>query len=136
MQKSFSRSFHFSANGHDFRIQNFFDDNRYGFNHTSVVFMDGLRLTGGESRCHYINRTWEKYTYQSSAMQAVHNAISHFTESAKRMFKLNNNLSRMTKTASEKFAQELKNNSLVSSLTTALAVLEKDQPKTVYASEV
>ena len=136
MQKSFSRSFHFVTNGHDFRIQNFYDDNRYGFNHTSVVFMDGLGMAGGEARCHYINRTWEKYAYQSSAMQAVHNAIDYFKDSAKRMFKLNNNLSRMTKTASEKFAEELKNNSLISALKAALAVLENDQPKTVYSWEV
>jgi len=136
MTKSFSRSFHFSVNGKEFRIQNFYDENRSGFNHTSVVFMDGLRLTDGEARCHYINRTWEKYSYQSSAMQAVQNEIDYQTATAKRIFKLNNHLSRMTKRASENFAAELKKNELVSSLVKALDVLRDKQPKTVYSWEV
>ena len=134
MIKSFSRSFHFSVNGKEFRIQNFYDENRSGFNHTSVVFMDGLKLS--EARCHYINRTWESYSYQSSAMQAVQNEIDYHTATAKRIFKLNNHLSRMTKRASEIFEAELKKNELVSSLVKALDVLRAGQPKTVYSWEV
>lgn len=136
MQREFSRSFHFEAEGHSFRIQNFYDENRSGFNHTSVVFMDGLHLVPGEARCHYINRTWEAYGYQSSAMAAIHNAIDYYTESAKRLFKLNNNLSRMTKTATENFVCELQNNKLISGLHAALAVLSAGQPQTVYSWEV
>ena len=136
MQKKFSRSFHFEADGHEFRIQNFYDDNRSGFNHTSVVFMDGLQLVPGEARCHYINRTWEAYAYQSSARAAVSNAIDYYTESAKRIFKLNNNLSRMTKTAAKTFEASLKDNKLISGLHAALDVLSAGQPQTVYSWEV
>ena len=41
-----------------------------GFMHETELFIDGWQAS--DARCHYINRTWERYTYQSVMLEAVH----------------------------------------------------------------
>ena len=134
MTKEFNRSFHFDVNGHSFRIQNYYDDNRSGFNHTSVLFMDGLRL--GEARLHYINRTWETYAYQTSAESAISDYVSYLRDGAARRYKLNHNIGRFTKTHKDNFEREFASDDLSVSLRLAMQTLRAGQPKTVYAWEV
>ena len=134
MTKEFNRSFHFDVNGHSFRIQNFYDDNRSGFNHTSVAYMDNLNI--GEARCHYINRTWERYGYQSSAISAICAAIVKQKETTKRIYKLNHHIERMTKTHSENLEALYGMDTYLTALNQACDYLRENQPKTVYAWEV
>ena len=41
-----------------------------GFVHETELYIDGWQAT--EARCYYINRTWERYSYQSVMLEAVH----------------------------------------------------------------
>ena len=41
-----------------------------GFTHETQLFIDSW--PEAEARCHYINRTWERYSYQSVMLEAVH----------------------------------------------------------------
>ena len=54
---------------------NKFTSSRSGFSHTSTLYHNGLRLA--TAKCHYLNRTWESYAYQSSMKNAVANAIEN-----------------------------------------------------------
>ena len=134
MSKEFSRSFVFNAAGHDFKIDNYFTDSRYGFSHTSVVRMDNLNI--GEAVRHYSNRSWELYIYQNSAIGAIREAIERYTETAKRIFKLNHHAARMTKSLKENFEAEIQGNKYIAGLREAIKVLEAGQPQTVYSWEV
>ena len=134
MTKEFKGSFHFDVNGHSFRIQNYYDDNRSGFNHTSVAYMDNLNI--GEARCHYINRTWERYNYQTSAISAIYSAIEKQKETTKRIYKLNHNVTRMTKRHTENLEALYGMDTYLTSLNMACDYLRGEQPKTIYAWEV
>ena len=56
-----------------------------GFLHETELFIDGWQASA--ARCHYINRTWERYCYQSVMLEAVHKLQQEETEREKRAFK-------------------------------------------------
>lgn len=56
-------------------FQNRFNSTRSGFSHTSILYHNGERLAS--AKCHYLNRTWESYEYQTSMKDAVDNAIEN-----------------------------------------------------------
>jgi len=45
----------------------------YGFTHLSHMFKNGHEIATGRQR--WVNRTWERYRYQTSMMNAVYNLI-------------------------------------------------------------
>ena len=58
---------------------------RSGFMHETELYIDGWEATA--AKCHYINRTWERYAYQSVMLEAVHKLQEEETEREKRRFK-------------------------------------------------
>lgn len=56
-----------------------------GFMHETELHIDGWAATA--AKCHYINRTWERYAYQSVMLEAVHKLKEEEIERAKRRFK-------------------------------------------------
>lgn len=56
-----------------------------GFMHETELYIDGWAATA--AKCHYINRTWERYAYQSVMLEAVHKLQEEETEREKRRFK-------------------------------------------------
>jgi hypothetical protein len=56
-----------------------------GFVHETELYIDGWAATA--AKCHYINRTWERYSYQSVMLQAVHNLQQQETEREKQLFR-------------------------------------------------
>lgn len=59
-----------------------FGDSRNGFNHFATLFINGQEVE--ETKCHYINRTWERYTYQS-VMQKLIDKTSALTPDEKEL---------------------------------------------------
>jgi hypothetical protein len=57
-----------------YSFRNRYGNSNHGFNHFTEVYLNGCCI--GKNRCHYINRTWESYTYQSVMTQAVENLIA------------------------------------------------------------
>ena len=55
-----------------------------GFLHETELFIDGWAATA--ARCHYINRTWERYSYQSVMLAAVHKLQEEETAREKAYF--------------------------------------------------
>lgn len=137
MAKKFRNSFTKTINGKDVRIDNYFNSYSTGFSHTSRLYIDGLEISSGVVG--YINRTWENYNYQTSAIYAVNRAMDARRATLKYYYKLKNNIVRMTKTHNEKFAEELKNDKHLALLYKIEAVLARcgsygpDKMKIFYA---
>ena len=56
-----------------------------GFLHETELYIDGWQAAA--ARCHYINRTWERYAYQSVMLEAVHKLQEEEIEREKRRFR-------------------------------------------------
>lgn len=74
---------------------------RSGFKHISKLFYNDYEII--ENVAHYINRTWECYTFQTSMCGAVYTLIENRKEAIKRDYKEKNNIKRLT----EKTKKEL-----------------------------
>ena len=61
-----------------------------GFLHETELYIDGWAATA--AKCHYINRTWERYAYQSVMLEAVHKLQERETEQEKRLFRQQNGI--------------------------------------------
>lgn len=87
-------------------------DTRHGFAHDSELFLgDGYLI--GEATCRYLNRTWERYRYQSVMIEVVHQKISQLTADAVSEFKRQQGVSRITekrRPALEAFINEARAN--------------------------
>ena len=123
MAKEFRRSFTKTINGSEVRIDNYFNSYNYGFSHTSKLYIDGVNVSSAVVG--YINRTWECYSYQTSAIKAVDCAIDDRIETRKGYYKNNNNIARMTKKHNENLAAELKTDSRLVLLNKIKAVLKQ-----------
>ena len=87
-------SVHININGHDISFYNRSEGTRNGFKHVSSMFVDHEHY--GNGVCHYLNRTWEWYHFQSSMIRAVENRMDERQELLKDSFKRRNNIQRMT----------------------------------------
>lgn len=67
---------------------------RHGFAHDCTMFVDGVQWQ--EATCHYLNRTWERWTYESVCKAAVRKELDGIAHSIERDYKANNGLTRLT----------------------------------------
>lgn len=77
----------------DIMFFNRYSDSRSGFSHYSEVEIDGIT---GSHTCHYLNRTWESYPYQSAMRGAVNVLIDYREEQIKEQFRQDNNIKRIS----------------------------------------
>ena len=68
---------------------------RNGFAHDSELFINGRNY--GNNTCHYLNRTWECFRYQSVMQGLVYNLIEERKADLKASYKSENGLTRLTK---------------------------------------
>jgi 7,8-dihydro-6-hydroxymethylpterin-pyrophosphokinase len=54
-------------------ILNEYKSTKNGFTHVSKLYRNNALVC--EARCHYLNRTWESYTFQSSMKKVISMAI-------------------------------------------------------------
>lgn len=101
----------FTVNNREFEFFCYFKSTRNGFAHDCDLFIDGRRFTS--AKINYLNRTWERYEYQSVMKKAVNQVIGSSEEWAKFETKSELGVSRMTKKANEVLKQKMDNNQLV-----------------------
>ena len=53
----------------NYTIQCDFKSKRSGFSHIAILYKSGQEV--GRTKVHYINRTWEKYGYQTVMIKLV-----------------------------------------------------------------
>ena len=90
-----------NINGKEFLFVNEYESTRTGFKHISTLFVNGYEYQ--KSTCHYINRTWENYAFQSSMLRAIEDLKSKLYERALYIYKSKNSITRLTKTKREDF---------------------------------
>ena len=74
-----------SIEGKEIVFINTWRGTRSGFMHETELYINGWAATA--AKCHYINRTWERYSYQSVMLQAVHNLQEEETNREKNRFR-------------------------------------------------
>ena len=79
-----------------------------GFLHETELYIDGWAATA--ATCHYINRTWERYSYQSVMLEAVHNLQQQETEREKGRFRQQHGLKNIMERHRAALADALANN--------------------------
>lgn len=88
-------------NGNEYEFVCAYKNTRNGFKHECKLFINGCWET--EATCNYLNRTWERYTYQSVMYSAISNLIEERTNWLKDNFKSENGYEKMTKKRNEEF---------------------------------
>lgn len=92
-----------TVNNREYQFINDSRNTRNGFAHDTTLFINGIEA--GEASCYYINRTWERYTYQKVMQICINNMITEEYNRFIDNFKTENNIKRMT---SEKRAEAKK----------------------------
>lgn len=78
---------------------NNYGNTRNGFKHTSVLFKSSPTSTKyeiGRYTAHYLNRTWERYTYQSTMQGVVDSLIDSLVSDITEAYKRDNDIKRLT----------------------------------------
>lgn len=83
----------FNIGADEVEFANEYQNCRDGFNHRSVLFIN--RHFIAETKVHYINRTWERYHFQTSMLKAVRIAMEVREERIKDNYRWTNNISRI-----------------------------------------
>jgi hypothetical protein len=91
--------------GKTYEFENRFASNRNGFSHHTTLTVGHSQTY--EATCHYINRTWEKYTYQSSMMSAVAQLQTALVDRAIRNWKVDHNWARFGKNQKQALVEEV-----------------------------
>ena len=65
-----------------------------GFAHDATLFIDGCREE--VATCYYLNRTWERWGYQSVCIECVRKLIKWREEVLKEQYRADNGISRVT----------------------------------------
>ena len=80
-------------------------DTRNGFAHDCHMFIDGQEAAA--ETCYYLNRTWERYDFQSVILKAVGAARDAYADLLRRRFKDQRGYMRMTPKREAEFKQWL-----------------------------
>ena len=83
-----------------------------GFVHETKLFIDGWPAAA--ARCFYINRTWERYSYQSVMLEAVHKLQEEETAREKAYFLQVNGYKNMMASRKSAFEEYLAQNKTLS----------------------
>ena len=92
-----------TVQGREVEFVNAFRDKRYGFAHDTTLFIDGRRVA--EDTAHYVNRTWERYTYQTVMRSAVYRLIGDREVVLKHKFMQDNGYKKLTPQRKIAFAE-------------------------------
>lgn len=85
----------FKISGKAVEFVNSYRNTSSGFAHDTTMFIDNVRTE--QATCHYVNRTWERYTYQSVMINAVYQLLHSREAYLKDQFKHDKGYSKITK---------------------------------------
>ena len=96
-----------TVNGNEYQFVNNSRNTRNGFAHDSEFFVNGINY--GKNSCHYLNRTWECFRYQSVMQGLIDNLIEERKAQLKAYYKRENGLARLTKKHLDKLEEIIAN---------------------------
>jgi hypothetical protein len=83
-----------TVNGNEYQFINNSRSTRTGFAHDTTLFIDGREH--GRASCHYINRTWECYRYQTVMKRCIGVIIEANEIDYIAVYKADNDIKRLT----------------------------------------
>ena len=101
-----------SIEGQEVIFINTWKGTRSGFQHETELYIDGRHVSA--ARCYYINRTWERYSYQSVMLQAVHNLQEEETNREKNRFRQQHNIKNIMQRHKPALDEHLENSETLS----------------------
>jgi hypothetical protein len=82
------------VNGNEYQFVNSSRNTRSGFAHDTTLFKNDYEIA--EASCHYLNRTWECYQYQTVMMCCINEEIDREYNRFIDHYKYTNGIKRMT----------------------------------------
>lgn len=70
------------------------EDTRHGFKHVCELFIDGYLWNSAV--CYYLNRTWERWAYQTVCLEAVNKELNRIYDNTKNCYKEGKGIKRLT----------------------------------------
>lgn len=92
------------VNGREYQFVNDSRSTRNGFAHDTTLFIDGCEY--GRASCHYLNRTWESYRYQTVMKRCIDNLIEDNYKDYIASYKADNGIKRLTAEKREQIETE------------------------------
>ena len=97
-----------TINGSEYTFINTSRGNRSGFVHETELYKGALYL--GKNKCQYINRTWERYEYQSVMRGLVYSLVENFKSEYIARWKADNGVKRLTAKKREELEKNFSEN--------------------------
>ena len=82
------------VNGNNYQFVNSSRNTRSGFAHDTTLFKNDCEIA--DCSCHYLNRTWECYRYQTVMQRCISEEIDREYNRFIENYKHSNNIKRMT----------------------------------------
>ena len=102
------------VNGREYQFVNESRSTRNGFAHDTVLFANGYQM--GKATCHYINRTWECYQYQTVMQRCISDIIEANEKDYIEVYKADNGIKRLTADKKDKIIAEFYNQDNINEL--------------------
>ena len=96
---------------------------RNGFKHTCNLIVNGLHNV--KNGCHYYNRTWEAYDYQSVMSGAINTYKCEIEEQVKQRLLAKEGKKRMTPTLKKELEKEYKKNNTLKAISKCKEILNE-----------
>lgn len=95
-----------TKSGNEYEFFNESGSTRYGFYHKSKLFINGCFVD--TNKCNYLNRTWERYMFQTSMRGCIYNLQNKRREHLLDVFKFTRGYKKLTAKRTEEFELVLK----------------------------
>ena len=96
------------VSGREVEFVNESRNTRHGFAHDTTLFVNGCKVSN--DTCHYLNRTWENYRYQTVMKCAVSKHLDALKKELKTEYLAEHGYKKLTASRSEEFAKVLADN--------------------------
>lgn len=100
-----------TVNGKEYEFINQSRDTRSGFAHDTTLFVNGCERVN--ESCHYLNRTWECYRYQTVMLKAIRTLADWQTERLTNNFKTEKGYAKLTPRRKEELTDILEKDPLL-----------------------
>ena len=111
------------VNGREYQFVNDSRNTRHGFAHDTTLFIDGREY--GRASCHYLNRTWECYRYQTVMKKCIGNIIEINEADYIAIYKADNDIKRLTADKKDKVIKEFYNQKGIKELLKVYEILNE-----------
>lgn len=107
---------------YDFKCD--YRDTRNGFAHDCTLYVNNEKAA--TTHCYYLNRTWERYTYQTVCMKALALVIDDHRDTLKEGFKALYGFKKMTAGRTKLFNEKMKKVKKYNNMLACMDTLDKN----------